>query len=164
MPLNAEALWFELEVVYLGIDNFKKQFQNSISKINFKNPTEIEMSKKNVFSDKIFNFEDRLVRFAGECIFFTRNLNKSFENEYYKNQLIRSSGSSSLNFGESQRTVTDKDLIFKLGLVVKELKESRNSLKILNYINEGNEEFRIALLTEVEELIAISSKMIINKK
>jgi four helix bundle protein len=96
--------------------------------------------------------------------FFTRNLNKSFENEYYKNQLIRSSGSSSLNFGESQGAITDKDVIFKLGLVVKELKESRNSLKILNYINEGNEEFRILLLTEVEELIAISSKMIINKK
>ena len=154
------AQWFELEVVYLEEDRikFKSQFQKSISKVK------LMISKKNVFSDKIFNFEDRLVRFAGECIFFTRNLNKSFENEYYKNQLIRSSGSSSLNFGESQGAITDKDVIFKLGLVVKELKESRNSLKILNYINEGNEEFRILLLTEVEELIAISSKMIINKK
>lgn len=117
-----------------------------------------------IFSKKIFNFEDRLVRFAGECIFFTRNLNKSFENEYYKNQLIRSSGSSSLNFGEAQGTVTDKDFIFKLALVVKELKESRNSLKILNYTKEGNEVILILLLTEVEELIAIASKMIINKQ
>ena len=92
------------------------------------------MQNNPLFSEKIFNFEDRLVRFAGECIFFTRNLNKSFENEYYKNQLIRSSGSSSLNFGEAQGSITDKDFIFKLTLVVKELKESRNSLKILNYI------------------------------
>ena len=122
------------------------------------------MEKSSVFSEKIFNFEDRLVRFAGECIFFTRNLNKSFENEYYKNQLIRSSGSSSLNFGEAQGTISDKDFIFKLTLVVKELKESRNSLKILNYIKEGDENTRILLLKEVEELIAISSKMIINKK
>ncbi len=91
-------------------------------------------------------------------------MDKSYENEYYKNQLIRSSGSSSLNFGESQGTGTDKDLIFKLTLVVKELKESRNSLKILNYINEGNQDFRTFLLIEVEELIAIASKMIINKK
>ena len=60
------------------------------------------MEKNNVFNEKIFNFEDRLVRFAGECILFTRNLNKSYENEYYKNQLIRSSGSSSLNFGEAR--------------------------------------------------------------
>ncbi len=122
------------------------------------------MEKSSVFSEKIFNFEDRLVRFAGECIFFTRNLNKSFENEYYKNQLIRSSGSSSLNFGEAQGTITDKDFIFKLTLVVKELKESRNSLKIFNYIKEGNEVIRNLLLIEVEELIAIASKMIINKK
>lgn len=122
------------------------------------------MGESSIFDEKIFNFEDRLVRFAGECIFFTRNLNKSYENEYYKNQLIRSSGSSSLNFGEAQGTNTDKDFIFKVGLAVKELKESRNSLKILNYIQEGNENKRTLLLKEVEELIAIASKMIINKK
>ena len=122
------------------------------------------MNEQNPFSEKIFNFEDRLVRFAGECIFFTRILNKTFENEYYKNQLIRASGSSSLNFGEAQDTITDKDFIFKLTLVVKELKESRNSLKILSYIKEGNENNINLLLTEVEELIAIASKMIINKK
>jgi four helix bundle protein len=119
---------------------------------------------EHVFNEKIFSFEDRLVRFAGECIFFSRDLNKSFENEYFKNQLIRSSGSSSLNFGEAQGTITDKDFIFKLTLVVKELKESRNSLKILSYIKEGNEKFRTALLIELKELIAISSKMIINKE
>jgi hypothetical protein len=55
-------------------------------------------------------------------------------------------------------------LIFKLTLVVKELKESRNSLKILNYINEGSQDLRTLLLIEFEELIAIASKMIINKK
>ena len=87
--------------------------------------------------DKIYNFEDRLVRFAGECIFFVRKLEKSFEIEYYKNQLIRSSGSSSLNFGEVQGTISDKDFVFKISLVVKELKESRNCLKILKYINEN---------------------------
>ena len=122
------------------------------------------MQDSNPFGEKIFDYDERLIRFAGECIFFTRKLEKSYENEYYKNQLIRSSRSSSLNFGESQGTSSDKDLVFKLTLVVKELKESRNSLKILNYINEGNQELRIFLLNEVEELIAIASKMIINKK
>ncbi|WCM42491.1 four helix bundle protein [Flavobacterium sp. CBA20B-1] len=122
------------------------------------------MEIKSVFENKIFNFEDRLVRFAGECIFFTRNLDKSYENEYYKNQLIRSSGSAALNFGEAQGTNTGKDFIFKVSLSVKELKESRNSLKILNYIQEGDKNVRNLLLNEVEELIAIASKMIINKK
>ncbi len=121
------------------------------------------MEIKNIFDTKIFNLEDRLVRFAGESILFTRTLSKSYESEYYKNQLIRSSGSSSLNFGEAQGTITDKDFIFKVSLVVKELKESRNAIKILNYIKEGNENERNSLLKELEELIAITSKMIINK-
>jgi len=108
--------------------------------------------------EKIFNFEDRLVRFAGECIFFTRQLERIFENEYYKNQLIRSSGSASLNFGEAQGTISNRDFIFKVSLVVKELKESRNSLKILDYIKEGDPEKRNSILIELEELIAISSK------
>ncbi|MFV8361382.1 four helix bundle protein [Flavobacterium sp. LS1P3] len=114
--------------------------------------------------DKIYNFEDRLVRFAGECIFFVRKLEKSYEIDYYKNQLIRSSGSSSLNYGEAQGTITNKDFIFKVSLSVKELKESRNSLKVLDYIKTGDLEERKWLLTEVEELIAIASKMINNKK
>ena len=114
--------------------------------------------------EKIFNFEDRLVRFAGECILFVRKLEKSYEVDYYKNQLIRSSGSSSLNYGEAQGTITGKDFIFKVSLSVKELKESRNTLKVLEYIKTGDFEERKWLLNEVEELIAIASKMINNKK
>ncbi|MDI1255228.1 MAG: four helix bundle protein [Flavobacterium sp.] len=114
--------------------------------------------------DKIYNFEDRLVRFAAECIFFVRKLDKTYELDYYKNQLIRSSGTSSLNYGEAQGSISDKDFIFKVSLTVKELKESRNSLKILDYIKEGNNDERIWLLADVEELIAIASKMINNKQ
>jgi four helix bundle protein len=114
--------------------------------------------------DRIYSLEDRLVRFAGEIIFFVRKLERTYELEYYKNQLIRSSGSASLNYGEAQGSITDKDFIFKVSLSVKELKESRNSLKILEYIKAGENDERIWLLKEVEELIAISAKMIINKK
>ena len=122
----------------------------------------MEVSEPNF--DKIYNFEDRLVRFAGECIFFSRKLDKSYELDYYKNQLIRSSGSSSLNYGEAQGTITSRDFVFKVSLSVKELKESRNSLKILDYINAGDIDSRKWLLEETEELIAIASKMINNKK
>jgi hypothetical protein len=41
--------------------------------------------------DKIYNFEDRLVRFAGECIFFVK-IRKFMRLIITKNQLIRSSG------------------------------------------------------------------------
>lgn len=131
---------------------------NSILKENIK--TFMELNEP---TERIFNLDERLVRFAGESIFFVRKLAKSYELEYYKNQLIRSSGSASLNYGESQGTITDKDYVFKLSLVVKELKESRNSLRVLNYIKEGEENERNWLLSEVEELIAITSRMMLNK-
>ncbi|MCD0473847.1 four helix bundle protein [Flavobacterium sp. EDS] len=79
--------------------------------------------------EKIFNFEDRLVRFAGECIFFTRQLERLFENEYYKNQLIRSSGSACLNFREAQGTITNKDFIFKVSSSCKRVKRIKELIK-----------------------------------
>jgi len=64
--------------------------------------------------------------------------------------------SLSLNYGESQGAISDKDYVFKLSIVVKKLKESRNSLRIITYIDEGDEKDRNWQLTEVEELIAIT--------
>jgi hypothetical protein len=56
----------------------------------------------------------------------------------------------------SSGTITNKIFILKF-LSVKELKESRNSLKVLDYIKAGDLEERKWLLTEVEEL-TIASK------
>lgn len=114
--------------------------------------------------EKLFDYEERLVRFAGEIIFFVGTIPNTYAGQYYNNQLIRSSGSSALNYGEAQGTVTNKDFIHKMSLVVKELKESRSSLKILRYAKMGGRDKRNWLLQECEELIAISSKMLNNKK
>jgi four helix bundle protein len=71
--------------------------------------------------EKIYDYEERLVRFAGEVIFFVANFPKDDAGRYYSNQLIRSSGASALNYGEAQGTVSTKDFINKMALVVKEL-------------------------------------------
>lgn len=114
--------------------------------------------------EKIYNYEDRLVRFAGEVIFFVETVPRNYAGEYYSGQLIRSSGSSALNYGEAQGTVTNKDFINKMSILVKEAKESRTSLKILRYAKMGDEKKRDWLLKECEEIVAIGSKMINNKR
>jgi len=114
--------------------------------------------------DFIYKYDDRLVRFAGECVFFFRTMTRDEAGSYYGNQLLRSSGSSCLNFGEAQGTITTKDFLAKLTIVNRELKESRNNLKVLVYISEGDTEKRTWLIKEVEELIAISTTMIKNKQ
>lgn len=114
--------------------------------------------------EKLYDYEERLVRFAGETLIYLTTLPKTKEAAYYKDQLTRSTGSAALNYGEAQGTVTTKDFISKMSIVIKELKESRCAFKILKYADMGNSEKRTWLLKEGEEIIAIGSKMINNKR
>ena len=114
--------------------------------------------------EKIFDYEERLVRLPGETALFAEDLPNTFTSTYYRNQIIRSSGSSVLNYGEAQGTVSNKDFVYKVSIIVKELKETRGCLKVLNYLKLGNIEILQALLNECEELIAIGVTLIKNKK
>ena len=58
---------------------------------------------------KPYNLEERLVNFAADIALFSNSLHKDFTGQYYGNQLLRSSGSSALNFGEMQGAQSDKD-------------------------------------------------------
>ena len=81
-------------------------------------------------AEKTYNFEDRLVQFAGETIFYCQTLPKDQVGRYYFDQIQRSSGSSALHYGEAQGTDTSKDFIHKMSGVLKELKETRVALKV----------------------------------
>ena len=114
--------------------------------------------------NKPFDLEDRLVDFAANIVFLCKDLPNDMTGTYYGNQLLRSAGSSALNFGESQGTNTIKDQINKLSLTLKELKESRVNLKILDKVKYGNQERRLILLDEVEQLVKIIATIVKNKK
>jgi len=115
-------------------------------------------------TEHIFDYETRLVRFVANCVRFFDAKNDKYEIQYYKNQLIRSSGSAALNYGEAQGTITSKDFVHKTSIVCKELKESRTSFRILEELGFNGRVNTAEMLTEVEQLIAISSKMIMNKR
>ena len=114
--------------------------------------------------EKKYDLEDRLVDFASTVIGFVAKLPNDHVGLYYGNQIMRSSGSCALNFGEAQGANTTKDYIHKASLVLKELKESRVNLKILGKTNYGDEPIRLKLLDEVEQLIRIVATIIKNKK
>ena len=113
---------------------------------------------------KKYDLEDRLVLFAAKTALFSKELPLDNTGQYYANQLLRSGGSSALNFGEAQGTNSAKDYISKASISLKELKESRVNLKILTKIGYGPGETRAALLDEVEQLIKIIATIINNKK
>jgi four helix bundle protein len=113
---------------------------------------------------KKFDLEGRFVELAGNIALFCKDLPTDFTGQYYGNQLLRSSGSAALCFGEAQGTLTDKDYRHKASLSLKELKESRVNLKILGKIGYGSEKEKITLLDEIEQLIRIISTIIQNKR
>ncbi len=115
-------------------------------------------------TEKKYDLEDRLVTFAGDCILFSNDLRKDKAGTHLGGQLIRSSSSTALNFGESQGAESIKDAVHKLGIVLKELKESRVAFKILKYIKYGDSLKRAYLLKECGELIAIIYKIRNNKQ
>lgn len=111
-----------------------------------------------------FDLEERLVKFAGESIIYCNSLGSSFAENHLCNQLIRSSTGACLNYEEAQGAESKKDFIHKNGIVLKELKESRASLKIQAYAKIGNLFNREILLKEVEELCAIFASIIAKTK
>lgn len=115
-------------------------------------------------TQKKFDLEERFVDLAAGIASFCQDLSNDFTGQYYGNQLLRSAGGAALNFGEAQGTNTDKDYVHRATISLRELKESRVNLKILNRINYGNKEKRIGLLDEVEQLIKITATIIKNKK
>ncbi|MEL7421734.1 MAG: four helix bundle protein [Bacteroidota bacterium] len=113
---------------------------------------------------KPYNYEDRLVAYAGECIFFIKSLPLDRVGQYYADQILRSAGSAALHYGEAQGTNTKKDFIHKVINVIKELKENRTAYKIMVYVNYGDHEKRRALIQEVQILIKIGNTMVLNAK
>lgn len=77
-----------------------------------------------------YDLSDRLENFAANVILVYDKKPLTYAGDYLAKQLIRSSCSSALNYGEALGTLTDKDKLFKLSLCLKELRECLRNLNI----------------------------------
>lgn len=100
--------------------------------------------------------ESRLIDFASKIIDYSQPGTSSFALKHLSQQLIRSSTSAALNYGESRAHESEKDLIHKLKLVLKELRECHVNLRITNRSNLGKKGENLDyLLGECNELVAM---------
>ena len=109
---------------------------------------------------KIFDFEDRLVKFACICLDVCDILPNSKTGQNLEYQLFKSGTSSALVYGEAQAAGSKADFIHKMKVVLKEIRELRVNLRII--IEKpviGIEKIQIAF-KEVNELMAIFLKSI----
>ena len=106
--------------------------------------------------NKYLSLENRLIEYSVTVIKFTRSLIKDDSCRYLSNQLIRSSCSSALNYGEARDAESRRDFIHKMKICLKELRETSVWLKILaeaKLVRQRNE--LEALLNENNQLISI---------
>src|SRR5579872_1370022 len=79
-----------------------------------------------------YDLEERLIDFAVMIADITEALPISRMGNYIAGQLVRSGCSPALNYGEAQASESRNDFIHKMKIILKELRESMISLKIID--------------------------------
>lgn len=74
--------------------------------------------------------EERLIKFTVDIILLCKRMGTSFASEHLTKQLIRSSTSVALNYGEAQSGESTRDFLHKMKISLKELCESHVNIKI----------------------------------
>jgi|SRR5690606_19032167 len=108
-----------------------------------------------------YDLEERIVEFSSRIIDVVESLPSSRAGNYIAGQLIRCGLAPALIYGEAQSAESRDDFIHKMKIGLKELKETRISLKIIKKKEMLKPVQRLdAISVENEELIAIFSKSI----
>jgi len=79
-----------------------------------------------------FDLEDRLVAFSVLMLKVADALPKTYAGQHLSGQLTRSGTSPALNYGEAQSGESRRDFIHKVKICLKELRECRVCLKIID--------------------------------
>ena len=107
-------------------------------------------------SSNKFDLENRLIDYVIRVSKVIDQMDNSRLSNHIAGQMIRSSSSPALNYGEAQSTESRKDFIHKLKIILKELKETRVCLKIIKRKPLiSNIQKLEPILNETEELIKI---------
>ena len=111
-------------------------------------------------STRKFDLEDRLIDFALMIDNIIEQLPDKRLGRYLAGQMIRCGSSCALNYGEAQAAESPNDFIHKCKVILKELRETRVCLKIIQRKPLLPEEKVITEIQESNELIAIFLKSI----
>lgn len=107
-----------------------------------------------------YDLEDRLVKFAIMVLEVCDLLPNTRAANNLEYQLSKSGTAPALMYGEAQAAESRADFIHKIKLVLKELKETRISLRIIEEKPIVNNEKITKALKECNELIGIFTKSV----
>ncbi|MEJ2049795.1 MAG: four helix bundle protein [Calditrichota bacterium] len=110
---------------------------------------------------KKYDLENRLINFSVLLIGIVNEMSGSKAGNHLSGQLIRSSSSVALNYGEAQSAESKRDFIHKMKIILKELRETFICLKIIHQSKLYDKEQKLMdAKKENNELISIFVKSI----
>ena len=120
----------------------------------------VKRRRRNNGGVRSHSLEDRLVRFGTTACQLGNRLPRTALGQHVALQLARSSTSSFANYGEVQSAESRRDFIHKLGICLKELRETCTWLKFIKKMTLVPTESVDPVLGECDELLAILSTSI----
>ncbi|MEN8163115.1 MAG: four helix bundle protein [Acidobacteriota bacterium] len=107
-------------------------------------------------SEHRFDLEDRLLEFSVRIVKVVEDLPNTRVGNHVSGQILRSGTSPFAHHGEAQGAESRKDFIHKLRIALKELRETKRWLRLIQVVPLIEPQTRLEeLLEEVEELIKI---------
>jgi four helix bundle protein len=101
-----------------------------------------------------YDLEDRLLEYSARIIKIAERLPNSRAGNHIAGQLLRSGTSPYANHGEAQAAESSKDFIHKMSICLKELRESKRSLRLIKRVPFGKVPDKMhGIINETEELI-----------
>lgn len=123
-----------------------------------------EILEVSINQSKDQELADRLLRFAVLVIQLCAKLPKSAIGNLVRIQLLKCGTSPGANYEEARGAESRSDFIHKMGMVLKELKESRYWLRVIEKVPLLDKGQVRPLIIECEELVAIIAKSIFTAK
>lgn len=105
--------------------------------------------------NKKYDLEERLINFASDAIDVSESLPKTLAGNHIASQLVRSSTSPALHYGEAQGAESRNDFIHKMKVCLKELRETFNCMRLIRKKNWFSESKLDLMIKENNELISI---------
>jgi four helix bundle protein len=107
-----------------------------------------------------FDLEDRLIAFACLCLDVCDLLPQSRAGQNLEYQLSKSATATALIYGEAQAAESRNDFLHKMKMVLKEIRETRVNLRIIDEKPVIKHAKLAAALSEANQLMAIFIKSI----
>jgi four helix bundle protein len=111
--------------------------------------------------ERKYDLEDRTIQFGSKLIRFVDRMPSTIAGKHLAGQLLRSGTAPALHYGEAQSAESRRDFIHKMKVALKELRESRANMRMIELSGMmPMDSDQRELFNECNELILILSRSV----